>query len=543
MHLHVFKKDYWKGQRLLLLAFLLVHTIVSFYYISQQNITFDEPQYIEYAKHWLHGKPERVEPLDDSKSPIVAICWVPRIVRQTINPHYHLNDYGRKDQEEGRYMMILFSFFTALYVFKWCRDLYGKKGWILPLLLLLFDPLYLAYTTIITTDLACGAFLVAILYHSRRYLLYAHRKDFYLTALFTGLGIVTKQNMLFVVLLLPILSIVHFVLSSSSGNKILAKGIITDVLLFGIMIVLVINIMYYFHRSFIPFGNYTFESHTLQNLQRNLSFLHRVPVPLPHAYVQSVDMIKAHADIGAGKPNSTYNGVYLFGQLKLEGKFWYYYLVMLWYKMPIGTMLLVSASIPLFIKRFRTKAFAEKYQFLIIPIAFYLIVLSFFNQFQTGIRHLLLVFPLLFIGLGYLFRCLKNAPSTYKILTGVAIAYTFISVAFYYPYLIPYTNEFITNKKTLYRKIYDSSVDYGQSDSSLNSFIAKHPQYKKASPVPDTGKYAVLMGQVINTYFREANPYRWYQRFEPTGQSKFVILTFDIKEDDLVKAGLKGGRR
>jgi hypothetical protein len=537
MQSDIFKKDYWKGQRVLLLAFLLVHTVVSFYYISQQNITFDEPQYIEYAKHWLHGKPERVEPLDDSKSPIVAICWVPRIVRQIINPHYHLTDYGRKDQEEGRYMMILFSFFTALYVFKWCRDLYGSKGWMLPLLLLLFDPLYLAYTTIITTDLACGAFLVAILYHYRRYLIYASIKDFYLTALFTGLGIVTKQNMLFVVLLLPILSIVHLVLSTSV-SEVFWRRIITDVLLFGVIILLVINVVYYCHRSFIPFGDYTFESHTLQNFQRNLSFLHPVPLPLPHAYVQSLDMIKAHAEIGAGKRNSTYNGVYLFGQLKLEGKFWYYYLVMLWYKLPIGTMLLVLASIVLFIKKFGSKGFADKYQFLIIPIAFYLIILSFFNQFQTGIRHVLLVFPLLYIGLGYLFRWLKNASPKIKILAGIAVAYTFISVAFYYPYLIPYTNEFITNKKTVYRKIYDSSVDYGQSDSSLNNFISSHPEYKKASAAPDTGKYAVLMGQVINTYFRDANPYKWYQHFQPIGQSKFVILTFDIKEDDLKKAGL-----
>ena len=159
MKLNFFKRQYWNGQRLLLLTILFIHTAASFYYISRQNITFDEPQYIEYAKRWLHGRPERTQLMDDSKSPVIAICWVPRIVRQIIQPEYHLTDYGRKDQEEGRYMMIFFSLVTAMYMYWWCKDWYGEKGWILPLIILLFDPLYLAYSTLITTDLPCATFL------------------------------------------------------------------------------------------------------------------------------------------------------------------------------------------------------------------------------------------------------------------------------------------------------------------------------------------------------------------------------------------------
>ena len=158
----------------------------------------------------LDGKPERIEILDDSKSPIVAICWLPRIIQQIIQPGYHLNDYGRKDQEQGRYMMIVLSLIIAVYVYWWCKGLYGKKGWWLPLLLLLFDPLYLAYSTIISTDLACGTFLVALLYHYRKYLVHQERKHFYIAALFAGVGIVTKQTMLFSMVLLPVLAAYFF---------------------------------------------------------------------------------------------------------------------------------------------------------------------------------------------------------------------------------------------------------------------------------------------------------------------------------------------
>lgn len=517
---------------------MVVHTIVSFYYISQHNITFDEPEYIEYAKHWLHGKPERIQPLDDSKSPIIAIAWIPRVIRQVINPHYELHDYGRKDQEEGRYMMIFFSFVTALYVYWWSKDLYGHRGWHLPLLMLLFDPLYLAYSTIITTDLATGTFLVALLYHFRKYLVFGSRKHFCLSALFTGLGIVTKQSLLFTLLLLPILSVVYY-LNARPARSLFTWKTLKNALLFVLIILVVINVMYYFHRSFIPFGKYKFESYSLQNLQEQLKFLHWLPVPLPEAFIQSTDMLKAHAELGAGKPGSTYNGIYLFHTLKLSGNFWYYYFVQLWYKMPIGTMLLFLCCGFMLIKNFRKKSFIEQYMFLLVPVIFYFIVLTFFNQFKSGLRHLLLVFPLLYIGLGYLFQQVYKARFTYKIVTCAAIVYTFITVVVYYPYIIPYTNEFITNKKRVYRKIWDSSIDYGQSDSSVKRFVVMHSEYKRASAVPDTGKYAVLMGEMVNTYLRNSNPYKWYQAMEPVGKYRYTILLFDIRKEDLDNADWK----
>jgi hypothetical protein len=529
-----FSLKYWKGQRLLLLAFLVLHTVVSFYYISQQSITYDEPDYIEYAKHYLHGHPERVQPLDDSKSPMVAVCWLPRIVRQIINPSYRLTDDGKKDQQEGRHMMILYSFLTAIYVFKWCRGLYGDKGWQMPLLLLLFDPLYLAYSTLMTTDLACGAFLIAVVYHFRKFLLFRSKKHFVAAAVLTGLGIVTKQTLFFLVIILPILSLLHTVLSNRFRLFFSFKSL-GYVFVFGLVVLLVINGVYYFHHTLRPFGSYVFESKILNDLQ-HLRWFNSIPVPLPEGYVQSLDMLKAHADIGAGKPESTFNGVYLFGDLKLKGGYWYYYLVLLWYKLPIGTLLLFTSCIILFVKNATVSGFRDKYMFLIVPTLFYLLLLSLFNQFQNGIRHLLLIFPLLFTGLGYLFYQLRNAQWKYRGLSYAAIAYTFVTIIIYYPHLIPYTNEFISNKKTVYKKIHDSSIDYGQSEGYIHAFLSDHPEYNKASADPEPGKYAVVLGDVFNTYLKNRNVYKWYLAFEPKAHYRYTILLFDITKEDIEQA-------
>ncbi len=510
---------------------MLLHTIASFYYISKHNITFDEPDYIEFAKRWLHGKPERIKPLDDSKSPVIAIAWLPRMVRQTINPTYQLNDYGRQDQKEGRYMMILFSLLTGLYVYKWCNELYGGNFWILPLILLLFDPLFLSYSTLLLTDLACGAILLATLYHYRKYLISSSRKQFYISAIFCGVGIVTKQTLVFLLLLLPLLSILYHALINK--KRIRWINTFRDAVIVVLIMVLVINIAYYFHNSFMPLGSYVFESESLQQLQNSFKILSGFPVPLPQSYVQSIDMLKAHAEIGAGKIDSTFNGVYLFNVLKITGGFWYYYIVLFLHKMPIGTLLLMSGAVVLFFRNFRRSSFANKYLFLVVPVLFYWFILSFVNQFQTGIRHFLLALPLLYIGLGYLFKKVSTASLKYKIVTAIAISYTFVSIAFYYPYIIAYTNEFIVNKATAYRKISDSSINYGQSDSSINKFLAENPTYQKASQIPKAGKFIVGMNQVCDTYLPLQNPYAWYNQLEPTGHFKYVFILYEVKADDL----------
>lgn len=530
IHHHIFK-----GQRLLLLAFLMLHTVAVYYFIAQHNITYDEPQYFEFAKHWLHGKPDRIEPLDDSKSPVIAIAWLPRIIRQCINPQYQLNDYGRKDQQEGRYMMILFSVITALYVYKWCKIFYGNKGWIMPMLLLLFDPLYLAYAGLMTTDLACGAFLVALLYHYKKYLNLQAQKDFYAAALFATLAVVTKQNMLIILVVLPLLSLLHYQFAAGIPKP-LAKKMLWKGLLFLLIIMVGINVVYYFSKSFMPFGSYVFESYSLQHLQQSWSWLHRVPVPLPYSYVQSLDMMKAHAELAADSPGKTFNGVYLFGELKLVGNYWYYYIIHLLYKMPLGTMLLFIAGAPLFIIRFAAPAFVRHYMYLLVPAVLYFVMLSFFNQFQIGIRHLLAIYPLLFILLGYVFKYIAARSYTAKAMVLAAMLFTFVSVAMYYPYLIPYTNELITEKKQVYKTIYDSSIDYGQSDSSVKQFLVIHPQYKAASKIIQPGLYAVRMGDIINTYMRNENPYKWYRAYEPVAHYRYTVLLYHITAKDIALA-------
>ncbi len=318
----IFKKNFHinipKSQLWLLLCFIILHIIISFTYIQYQNITYDEPSYIEYSKRWLHGKPERIEALDDSKTPIISIVWLPRMVRQIINPNYHLNDYGRKDQEEGRYMMIVFSILTFIYLFKFTQLLKLQFWWSV-FLFLLIDPLFISYSVLINSDVVSGLILLATLFHLSKYLFYHQQKHFYFATIFLAFGLITKHTFLFFI---PVFWLFIFWQTKKFPWK--------KFLWFAIIVLVLINTLFYFEHSFKTFGSYVFESNSLKHLQQQFSFLNWLPIPLPGNYVHSIDLLQYHSQLG-GSNDNTYTGVYLLGKTKLHGGFWYYYLVQFFY--------------------------------------------------------------------------------------------------------------------------------------------------------------------------------------------------------------------
>jgi len=198
-------RNFKKGQRLMLLAFFVVHLVLTLLYVKQQPLTNDEADYIEYSKRWLKGHPLKVKDVDDSKTPVTAIAWIPRMVQQTLHPGMQLNDWGRSDQINGRYMMLVFFWGVFVYVYLFGKKLYGRNGWIIPLFLLIIDPLFMAFTPIVTSDMACVFVFLATLYHAYVYSIDDSWKHFLLMSFFSGLALLTKSSMVFIPFILVII--------------------------------------------------------------------------------------------------------------------------------------------------------------------------------------------------------------------------------------------------------------------------------------------------------------------------------------------------
>ncbi len=528
-----------KQHKWLFVMLLLAHVSLVWVHCSQQDLTYDEGGYGSYAMRWAQGHPERTEIMDDSKSPVVFMWMIPRAIKQIVQPDYHTNDFGKGDRLHGRYMMVIYSLLIALYVFRFCFLLFGHRAWIFTFFLLLFDPLFIAYAGIITSDMAVGFFLLATLFHFYLAQTFHKRKDYVWFCFFLGLSFVAKQSMLFLPLVLLFIQVFRWAFYKAPF-KVVCKSFIVNGLIIAFSVLLLINLCYYFQQSFMPFGQFVFKSSAFQHLQQTFGWMRWLPVPLPHNYVNSIDLLQFHSEVGGGGDEaiSTYPGVWLLGEYRSNSGFWYYYLINLLLKLPLATWVMIVVASFVGTKNYTSQQFVQKQIYLFLPFVFFFIIISFVNKFQIGVRHALFLYPLIFILVGGALAQFVAQAKWKKYFVGGLFVYLFVSVATYFPHLIPYTNELLIDKKKVYRYINDSGIDYGQSEWYLKDYLLAHPEVKYAPAQPSAGKFIVRINELCNWWQARPNHHLWLWQLQPVGHYKHVFLLYDISIADLENAGL-----
>ncbi len=526
--IHYFKRNQWQ----LLLIFLLGHILVSSLYIKKQDLTFDEKPYYNYAVRWIYGNVERRENIDDSKTPAVFPAIIPRALTQLFFKNYSANDNGVADMLQGRFVMCIYTLLIAIILFYWMRDLTGNDNlfWCFPLLLFLFDPLILAYSMIILSDMASGAAMISTLFFLWRFYKFKSEKYFYLFSFSFAFSLIVKPSFVF---LLPCLLIMLLLKKKWYSEE---KFIFFNTKRIFILIVstlLVINIFYQFKETFKPLTNYKFQSKLFQKTQNRLINIGGLPIPFPSSYIYSLDLVQRNKEVGGGVEGSSYRGVFLNGNTKLKGGFWNYYLVVGFIKMPVITILFFIVSLLYGIYFFKRKSFWVFHCWFVIPILFFGFVLSFLNPFQIGIRHLLIVYPLFFIPIAVLLFHFKIGMKKIQYIFAMLFLIFIIDIAYYFPNYISYTNWFAIDKKNVYQRTNDSNIDYGQSLSKIDEFIKLHPDYKIPSTKPVVGKCIASVEQIQKFGYLYPNSYNWLLKYKPTNHYNYSLLLFDIKESDL----------
>ncbi len=522
-----FTLNFLKGQRLLLLVFLLLHIAIASIHISQQSITFDEGDYYTYSVRWLQGKVERTDKMYDSKSPFTVVATLPRIIKQLSNLNYRATDFGHNDLLNGRYFMVIYTIIIALYLFKLIRKLFGEKAWILPLLFFLFEPTVLSYSMIITSDMASGACLLATMFHLHAFYETRIRKQFILFSIFLGLSFVCKASLLF---LLPYLFLLLIVLLVTRKVRFNVKRILLYGVIMLVIITTVINAAYFGKDSFRPLHNMQLRSEVFKTLS-STRFINAVPIPLPHNYIDALDLLQYHKEIGAGTPESSYPGVVIGDKTKYKGGFWYYYLYTGFFKIPVAILLILIFGIFQFLyPGSRLRSF---HLWFILPAFFFLCVLSFYNPFQLGFRHFLLIYPLIFVAIAAIIQSITKYNLFINKTPFVLLGYMLISVTFYFPHLLSYTNELIIDKLTVFRQLKDGSIDYGQNSAAYEKFLSHNPTYQAPTSFPTPGKYLVKASRLMD--HKLLPDHSWLNGYNPVGHYQFSMFLFHITEEDIQK--------
>ena len=371
----------------------------------------------------------------------------------------------------ARWACIPFSLLGGYVCFRWARELYGEaSGW-LALILWCFCPNVLAHGALVTADMAAASLGLTACCAFWRWLELPTWASAGWAGLGLGLAELTKYVWLPLYFALPA---VWMVWGWSSRRDIARPrwrrqaAQLAGVLLLSVY---VINFGYFFEATPQPLRRFASGAHVLRKIgaQRDDSPLHwlgSVPVPLPSNYVRGVELVDQWFD-------RTHRS-YLHGQWSERG-WWYYYLVGLGLKVPLGTWLLLLLTLGLSLADRRYNA-GLRTELLLPAFAVSLVLfVSVVTTDQSHVRFVLPALPFLFVWAGKTARALTLRSWRVAAAVGACLTWTVFSSLSIYPHSLSYFDELAGGPKGGHDWLLDSNIDWGQDLLYLKRWLDAQP--------------------------------------------------------------------
>lgn len=513
---------------IILFLFLTLGSI----FIGHLSLTYDEPAHFNFAMDVYGGYTNTYSGEITSQMPFTILNILP------VKLMIHFWGLALTDQLMifGRVSTVIVSLLLGLLCFLWVRTLYGKWIGLLGFGLYVFEPNIIAHSQLITTDIYAAATVTMTLFMSWKFLESPSIRSGFLLGLALGLCQIAKITGL---LLYPILLLLVFIrfgewlvilLKRKDCQKI--KSAFWRLIKYGSLIlvtsIFIINLAFLFKGTGTRLGAYQFKSDFFRSIQNVSHRLHQIPIPLPSQYISTVDNL-----MWIEKTADDYGNIYLLGDTRKSPGFPGYFIIAFLLKVPIPILALLLISIWDWIRSFRKEEFIRQDMFLLIPTLIYSIYYNFFFQAQTGIRYLLVIFPVLLIFSTRIFRNWVLFTKRSWLIACLAGCYLIISVLSYFPNYLSYFNEFVLNRSYAYRYLADSNLDWGQNRDELKIFLSEHPDYIFQPYQPTAGIIVVGVNELVGVV-GSPDDFRWLrENFKPIGNFRNSYLIFDIPPMDL----------
>ncbi len=410
----------------------------------------------------------------------------------------------------SRLPIILLSVILAFLVFKWANELYGTKSGIIALVLYTFNTAILAFGGLALTDFVATFFIFATLYSFWLYTKTETKKSIAITGICLGLALMSKAT---AIILFPAIFIMILFYKKKKTIEALSKFIVVLLIAAAVM--------------FVGYGfrfdslNNSLDSHYYLRAHEEISKLSPIPkkllefgfnIPLPFpTYFVELGSVFYYSNIGVA---SFINGTVT------EQAVWYLPLAVLLFKTQLS--LLILFGIALFYQRKSKK----KELILLLPIIL-IFLLFMLNNRTSGIRHLLPIYPFMFVYSSRLFQSeQKNTFLTFKVILLLHYIASSLIIA---PSYLAYYNEFAGGPQNGYKIVVGSNIDLGQDLPGLKDYMDKNSISKiKLSYFGsvDPKEYNISYEYLASPYFQY-----WDPDYKP-----FVTLK-DRKEDCSEKKG------
>jgi Dolichyl-phosphate-mannose-protein mannosyltransferase len=453
----------------------------------------------------------------------------------------------------GRLPMLLLSLLLGWTIYRWGRRLFGERGALLALALYVFDPNVVAHSCLVTTDLGVTLFIFLTVYALWAWSESPTPGRLALTGLAAGGAFASKFTALWLLPIVAGLALALLLTGApipvrpwSAASPIAAGGRLAPRRIGGLAMALLLIALL---ASLVVVATYAV-------------------IGLPAFWVGLRRGLQ-HSEMG--------HTAYLMGQYSETG-WWYYFLFAYLIKTPIGTLIVVALSL-LALGAGRRRPLRDEL-FLWLPILL-TIGITCLWKVNIGLRHLLPIYPFLYISAGRLLASRPaGAPSRRGRLArlalpvvGLCCAWNVVEAVHIAPYDLAYFNELVGGPANGHRYLLDSNLDWGQSAKALRRYMQEQrvpmiycafsgnsdPWYYgvRYQYVPGSGNFdapkrrpmrmpeevprellAVSAMVLYSVHFTDHDLYAWLRDRRPIAMPGYSYLVYDITGDAMMHAYL-----
>ncbi len=373
---------------------------------------------------------------------------------------------------------LAWSVLGGLVVYAWGRDLYGRRGGLIGLVVWCFQPMILTFAHVVTPDMPAASAGVAASYAFWRCLRLGGWPRSVIAGLLLGMAELTKFTMVVFYIVWPLLWWLHEGPRGTTGRAGRAAQMMT-ILVIGVF---VINAGYAFQGTGQRLGDYAFVSRTFAGEPAESDpgkpgnrfhgwWLGGLPVPLPDNYLRGVDAQRL--DFESLLPS------YLAGVWK-DGGWWHYYLYAWVVKTPIGFLVLFAWAVAR--PRPRPSSSGDggpgDEWHLWLPMLAFLGLVSSQTGFSHHMRYVLPALPFAAVLSGRLALRITPGLRGGGLPLAVLLTWGMTSTLSVHPHELSYFNELAGGPTLGHEHLLDSNIDWGQDLLYLKHWLDEHPEAK-----------------------------------------------------------------
>ena len=501
----------FSSERVWLIAILiaLLHTAMAVTAVNTKSPTFDEPQHLTAGYSYWVTNDFRLDP-ENGNLPARWAAFPLLLSHPNFVP---LNDRGWQRAEEGRtghqffyevgndpgwtlgqarMMMSIFGAALCLLIYRCGREFFGVGGGLLAETVAAFDPNFLAHSALVSADVPAAFFFTAAIWSSWRLFQKISPMRFAIAALSLAGLFLTKFSAPIVLPVLGATSILQ--IFSGRDTKLRLGHIETELVekwkkacaIGGSWLLLAASVFFAIWLSFsFRYSAWTNNESSHEQTTWHWNYLledqgafenavrfardHRL---LPEAYLYGFAYVHKHE---IDRP------AFLDNRWSIVG-FRSFFPRAFIYKTPLPFLLLLALAF--------YAALARRHSWRISnlnPLAMFALIygaIAITSQLNIGHRHLLPIYPALFIGCGAVVDLAsKNRTAILTTAVGIILSWEIGESFAIRPNYLAYFNEVAGGPSDGYKHLADSSVDWGQDLPALKTWLDNHPAIVNGKPL------------------------------------------------------------